>query len=75
MSHNTIGGSFATPATCPYTETACTSDRAIRYDLNYFRNYLSGTTSTRAYTNNTYDGYSLIIELDPRIASAPPPGF
>lgn len=76
MSHNTIGGAVQIGnAICPYNEPTCPYDYAIRFDLNYFRNYLSGWVATRAYPDNTYDNYSMIIEHDSRISITPPPGF
>ena len=79
ISRNTIGGSFTTPATCVYGETNCSNTKSIPYDLNYFRQTpptrSSTATTTRSYWNNSLDTYSLIIELDPRLAATPPPGF
>ncbi len=83
ISRNTIGGSFTAPATCVYGETDCTSTKSIPYDLNYFRQTPPNrdpvppvtTSATRSYWNNSLDTYSLIIELDPRLAATPPPGF
>ncbi len=84
ISRNTIGGSFVRPAKCVYGETTtCTQDRSNQYDLNYFRQTPpsravgSPGATTRAYGNDTtnLDTYSLIIELDPRLAATPPPGF
>ena len=78
MSRNTIGGAVQdTNAVCPYNEQACSYEYAIRFDLNYFRNYLSGGTiaTTLAYPDNSYDNYSVIIEHDQRISTNPPPGF
>jgi len=78
MSRNTIGGAVQSGnAVCPYNEQACAYDYAIRFDLNYFRNYLSGGTllTTRAYPDSTYDNYSVIIEHDQRISTNPPPGL
>lgn len=82
ISRNTIGGSFTTPnATCVYGETAatCTAERSIQYDLNYFRQTpptrSSTVPTTRSFGDSSLDSYSLIIELDPRIATTPPPGF
>lgn len=75
MSRNTIGGSVqATAPVCPY-DIACDNTTAIRYDLNYFRSYASGSTSERAFTTDKWDDFSVIIEMDPRFISAPPPGF
>lgn len=47
ISRNTIGGAgvVGTPH-CPYTEGVCTYDQALRYDLNYFRDFQSGSTLT-----------------------------
>ncbi len=82
ISRNTIGGSFTTPSpTCVYGETTatCTPERSIQYDLNYFRQTpptrSSTAPTTRSYGNSSLDSYSLIIELDPRLAATPPPGF
>lgn len=81
-SRNTIGGSFTTPATCVYGESNCTNELSIRYDLNYFRGspasrvpVAPSTISTRAFRDSSLDAYSLIIEIDPRLATTPPPGF
>ena len=84
ISRNTIGGSFVRPAKCVYGETTtCTQDRSNQYDLNYFRQTPPSRTvgspgaTTRAYGNDStnLDEFSLIIELDPRLATTPPPGF
>ena len=75
VSRNTIGGASVsrTQVVCPYNAT-CTYESAIRYDLNYFRAY-DKEAWTRAYTNNSLDDYSVIIEYDSRVVSNPPPGF
>ena len=86
ISRNTIGGSFTTPSpTCVYGETTatCTPEWSIQYDLNYFRQTPPNRTivapapSTRGYGDDitNFDNYSLIIEIDPRLAVTPPPGF
>jgi hypothetical protein len=81
ISRNTIGGSFTTPATCVYGEVNCTNTQSIPYDLNYFRQTppnrdpIPPAPTTRSFRDNSLDTYSLIIELDPRIATTPPPGF
>jgi len=77
MSRNTIGGALEFGgAVCPYNEITCDYTSAIKFDLNYFRNYLaSGSLTTRAYPDDTFDNYSMIIEYDSRISSNPPPGF
>lgn len=75
MSRNTIGGAVqATAPVCPY-DIACDNTTAIRYDLNYFRVYDNTDSSLRAFPDATWDDYSVIIEIDPRFISAPPPGF
>lgn len=78
MSRNTIGGAVeSSAAVCPYNEIVCNYTSAIKFDFNYFRNYLSGGTlaTTRAYPDSTYDNYSMIIEYDSRISTNPPPWF
>lgn len=77
ISHNTIGGSaFSGSAPdCPYIEPNCNYDTAIRYDLNYFRDYQTKMDPHRGYFDTTLDGFSMIIEYDPRVLSNPPPGL
>jgi hypothetical protein len=83
ISRNTIGWSFTIPPTCVYGETSCDTTLSIRYDLNYFRGQgavdattkIRSDSTQRAFRDNSLDTYSLIIELDPRIATTPPPGF
>lgn len=79
MSRNTIGGAVQEfDAVCPYNEITCNYTTAIKFDFNYFRNYLASgslTAATRAYPQNIYDNYSMIIEYDSRISTNPPPGF
>jgi hypothetical protein len=75
ISHNTIGGSIQSSPVCVYNENNCTSERAIRYDFNYFRGYDASSTANRAYTDSSLDLYSFIIEHDSRVLSNPPPGF
>ena len=78
VSHNTIGGSSFTGSVpdCPYIEANCNYDKAIRYDLNYFRDYQTKSNPlNRGYINNTLDDFSMIIEYDARIISNPPPGL
>ena len=77
ISHNTIW--WATTDTvalgaCPYTEGVCNRDTAIKYDLNFFRNYTKRPVD-RAYKNDSLDDYSIIIEYDSRSAGDPPPGI
>jgi len=77
ISRNTIWWAItdSVPAgACPYTETTCDWDVAIKYDLNFFRNYRRDA-SLRAYRNDTLDNYSFIIEYDSRAAGDPPPGL
>ncbi len=74
ISRNTIGGSIQIPAVCPY-DIACDNTTSIRYDLNYFRAYDNTILANRAYPDATWDAHSVIIEIDPRFISAPPPGF
>lgn len=77
ISHNTIGWSYVDPPVCPFTETNCTSSWAIRYDLNYFRDFQKGkpwASAFRWYKDDpVYDDYSVIIEYDARVLSDPPP--
>ncbi len=77
ISHNTIGGSSFSQmeVTCPYGVAVCTYDTALRYDLNYFRDFQTKTPTQRAYPTTTFDDYSVIIEYDPKILSDPPPGL
>jgi hypothetical protein len=73
ISRNTIGGSAKSPAICPFTETACTGGKSYRYDWNYFRTFDGKAANRSAKTG--YDGYSVIIESDPRITQTPPIGM
>lgn len=73
ISRNTIGGSAKSPVVCPFTETACTGWVSYRYDWNYFRTYDGKAANRSAKTG--YDGYSVIIESDPRITQTPPIGM
>lgn len=76
ISRNTIGGAVQSwNAVCVYNESSCSYQKAIQFDMNYFRSYPSGSGTLRAYPDNRYDDYSLIIERDTRINSNPPPGF
>lgn len=79
ISRNTIGWATQDSALCIYGETACGFTQALRYDLNYFRltppNRSDADPTTRSYSDNSLDNYSLIIERDPRISSDPPPGW
>lgn len=52
----------------------CNRETAIKYDFNYFRSY-DKTLERRAYTSNSLDDYSLIIDYDPRLLADPPPGL
>ena len=71
------------PATCVYGKMACSNIVSIPYDLNYFRQTPASraivppatTSATRAFHDDSLDIYSLIIELDPRLTTIPPPGF
>ncbi len=74
MSRNTIGGAIQTTVVCPY-DIACDNATAIRYDLNYFRVHDNTISTNRAYPDTTWDAYSVVIEIDPRFISVPPPGF
>lgn len=74
VSRNTILGGLT--GICTYNiDCTASADTAYRYDLNYFRNFASGSTADRAYPDNSLDVYSLIIERDPRISDTPPPGW
>jgi hypothetical protein len=80
MSRNTIGGATQAPALCVYGELDCTNQQAIRYDLNYFRltppsRAAVPLATTRAYSTDALDQFSLIIDRDSRILTTPPPGF
>ena len=86
ISRNTIwGAGTAGNPHCPYTETAatCTYDQALRYDLNYFRDFQSWATLTlpdtlarhRGYLDATLDNKSLIVEYDTRMMIDAPPGL
>lgn len=78
ISRNTIGGALTDTVArwaCPFTEDNCNRDVAIKYDLNFFRNYTK-TPSTRAYTkNDSLENFSFIIEYDARAAWDTPPGL
>jgi hypothetical protein len=74
ISRNTILGGLT--GICTYNiDCTASADTAYRYDLNYFRNFQSGSIADRAYPDNSLDAYSLIIERDPRISDTPPPGW
>ena len=84
ISRNTIGWAWVWWTwRCPFGEWDCTYDRALRYDLNYFRDYQPDTLPPDAdekdhrwYTKTPLiTDKSFIIEYDPRIATDPPPGF
>lgn len=60
---------------CPINEGNCTYDTAIRYDLNYFRDFQVFDSQHRGYKDTRYDGYSLVIEQDTRVTKDPPPGL
>lgn len=90
ISRNTIWGAWVLwDSKCPFTETDCSYDQALRYDFNYFRDFQTGAldpstgdpfapdelSRRRGYTDTTYDDKSLIIQYDPRIVSDPPPGL
>lgn len=82
-SRNTIGGASIFPLVCPYNTICNTSVDATQYDLEYFRNYQPLDTTNleytsdpdRAYPDETYDAYSIIIETDRNSITNPPPGF
>ncbi len=82
ISRNTIGWAWvASGSRCPFTEATCSYDQALRYDLNYFRDFQSWATLEppdtiarhRGYTDTTLDNKSLIIEYDSRMMTDPPP--
>lgn len=90
ISRNTIWWAWRTTVwsfRCPFTESACSFDQAIRYDFNFFRDFQTGAIDRdtnfrltpeeiarrRWYKDDTYDNKSLVIEYDPRIVSDPPP--
>ncbi len=74
ISRNTIWWAFnVASSSCPYTESTCDYDKAIKYDLNFFRNYTKKTP--RAYKDDSLNDFSVIIEYDSRSAGDPPPGF
>ncbi len=82
ISRNTIGwAGVAWGSKCPFSEVACSYDTALRYDLNYFRDFqIGGIPATdislhRGYPVVAYNDKSLIIEYDSRIMSDPPPGL
>lgn len=71
ISQNTIGWATQSgAATCPFTESNCSYQNAVKYDFNYFRAYVAtgGIDPSRAYPSSLYDNYSLIIQKDPRTA-------
>lgn len=71
ISQNTIGWATQSgAATCPFTESNCSYQNAVKYDFNYFRAYVAtgGIDPSRAYPSSLYDDYSLIIQKDPRTA-------
>ena len=77
ISHNTIG--WSTPGdgisfVCPYVEVNCTRDTAIRYDLNYFRDYQKDPQK-RGYPTAAYDDWSIVIDYNPAVIQDPPPGL
>ncbi len=78
ISRNTIGWAITDAVArgaCPFTESTCDRNTAIKYDLNFARNY-NKTPANRAYTkNNTLENFSLIIEYDSRIVGDAPPGM
>jgi hypothetical protein len=74
ISYNTIGGALQSPAVCVYGEPTCTHERALKYDLNFFRWYDKNPLH-RGYDTASQDDYSLVIEPDARANRAPPPGF
>ncbi len=82
ISRNTIGWAWVSGGSkCPFSEVACSYDTALRYDLNYFRDFqIGGIPATdislhRGYPVVAYNDKSLIIEYDSRIMSDPPPGL
>lgn len=81
ISHNTIGwaGVPSVPK-CPYTEAVCTYDQALRYDLNYFRDFQTWAISPqsdvpyhRGKPDPAYNDKSVVIEYDPRVLNDLPP--
>lgn len=77
ISNNTIGGSANNENLyrCPINEPDCNYDTAIRYDLNYFRDFQIFDALHRWYKDPRYDNYSLVIEQDIRVTKDPPPGL
>lgn len=84
ISHNTIGGSIVNATydpTCPFGALSCDRISSLQYDLNYFRASLltqddeAYRLAHRAWKDNSYDEYSVIIEYDPEIIRDPPPGI
>lgn len=73
ISRNTIGWA-AKPESprCPVVENNCNRTTALKYDINYFRNY-DWTPANRA--TNGYDDYSIIVDYDSRVVDSPPPGL
>ncbi len=77
ITRNTIGWAWETNSsngTCPFTESNCNRDTAIKYDFNHFRSY-DKSPERRAYKDNSLDNYSMIIDYDPRTLADPPPGL
>jgi hypothetical protein len=76
VSRNTIGGSTTntiSTGACPLAlAVVCTRDMAIRYDLNYLRNYDKNLIHE---AKPGYPNYSLIIDYDTRLVSDPPLGI
>ena len=81
VSHNTIGWAWLSSAPkCPYTESACTYEQSLRYDMNYFRDFQTWAivapdtvANHRGYPVTEYNDKSIVIEYDGRITSDPPP--
>lgn len=55
FSENTIGGSIS-PYKCPYYVSNCNQEQAVRYDLNYLRNYFL-SKDNRAWTSVQDNSY------------------
>jgi hypothetical protein len=71
--YNTIWwGSKDGWAVCPYAIDTCNYETAIPYDWNYFRLF-DGTPGNRAYPDASKDGFSVVIDYDPRVIQDPPP--
>ena len=73
LSRNTLWWSSKNPIICPFTETNCTYDTALKYDWNYFRTFDKNLPNQS--DKSGYDDYSIIIETDPRVILDPPPGI